>query len=205
MYERALIDIQTAKELFQIADKHHKPFTHPPLTRYSRPRAVNRRIEMNDAISGIVRTSASNTASAAKLDQETAKSAEQVSGGLNNAAESSVSSKYDTLDLSREYLKYKTQSDNKALSDKTSQMNSTVLSQAASSTKKKNARDRLDPDHEPDMQELLFDKEVSGKDRAQEADEKNPESEPEVTENPEPVQLTVGNLNLIALSKKRFR
>lgn len=82
---------------------------------------------MNAAISSVVRTQSSNSASASKLESETAKSAEEVTGGQNTAVETSVSSKYDTLDLSRDYLEYKTQSENSSLQDETSQLNTTIV------------------------------------------------------------------------------
>lgn len=83
---------------------------------------------MNAAISSVIKSQSANPAStAAKAEIETSKSTEQVTGGLNTAAESSVSSKFDTLDLSREYVQYKTQSQNSALQDQTSQLNSTVV------------------------------------------------------------------------------
>lgn len=84
-------------------------------------------MSMNAAISSVIRNQASNSASAGKIESETIKSAEEVSGGQNTAVESSVSSKYDTLDLSQEYLEYKTQSQNGAVQDQTSQLNSTML------------------------------------------------------------------------------
>jgi DNA-directed RNA polymerase alpha subunit len=85
-------------------------------------------IAMNAAISSVIRSQSSNPAStAAKAENETSKSTEHVTGGLNTAVESSVSSKFDTLDLSREYVQYKTQSQNSALQDQTSQLNSTVV------------------------------------------------------------------------------
>lgn len=86
---------------------------------------------MNAAISSVLRTQVSNSASASKIESETIKSAEEVSGGLNTASETSVSSKFDTLELSREYLEYKTQGESIALQDKTSQLNSTVVQNAA--------------------------------------------------------------------------
>lgn len=82
---------------------------------------------MNAVISGVVRTQSSNSASASKLESETAKSAEEVTGGQNTAVETSVSSKYDTLDLSRDYLEYKTQSENSSLQDETSQLITTIV------------------------------------------------------------------------------
>lgn len=82
---------------------------------------------MNAVISNVMRTQSSNPAAASKLESETVKSAEQVTGGQNTSVESSVSSKYDTLELSRKYLEYRTQSENKALQDETSQLNSTVV------------------------------------------------------------------------------
>lgn len=83
---------------------------------------------MNAAISNVVRTQSSSPATAsAKAESETIKSTEQVTGGLNTAVESSVSSKFDTLDLSRDYVQYRTQSQNTALQDQTSQLNSTVI------------------------------------------------------------------------------
>jgi hypothetical protein len=92
---------------------------------------------MNEAISNVARTQSSNPAKAGRLEQETFKSAEQIAGGQNNATETSVSSKYDTLDLSREYLKYKTQGGNAALSDQTSQLNATVIEYAAAANRKR--------------------------------------------------------------------
>ena len=82
---------------------------------------------MNAIISSVVRTQSSNSASASKLESETIKSAEEVTGGQNTAVETSVSSKYDTLDLSRDYLEYKTQSENSSLQDQTSQLNTTIV------------------------------------------------------------------------------
>jgi len=82
---------------------------------------------MNAAISSVVRNQVSNSASASKIESDTIKSAEEVSGGMNNASETSVSSKYDTLELSRDYLEYKTRGENIAMQDKTSQLNATVL------------------------------------------------------------------------------
>ncbi len=82
---------------------------------------------MNAVISSVIKTQASNSASAGKLESETIKSAEEVSGGQNVAVESSVSSKYDTLELSQEYVEYKTQSQNSAVQDQTSQLNSTII------------------------------------------------------------------------------
>jgi hypothetical protein len=82
---------------------------------------------MNAIISSVVRTQSSNTATASKLESETIKSAEEVTGGQNTAVETSVSSKYDTLDLSRDYLEYKTQSENSSLQDQTSQLNTTIV------------------------------------------------------------------------------
>ena len=86
---------------------------------------------MNAAIASAVRTQAANTETAGKLERETVKSAEQAAGGQNTAAETSVSSKYDTLDLSRKYLEYRTQTENRALQDETSQLNSTVVKKAS--------------------------------------------------------------------------
>lgn len=86
---------------------------------------------MNAAIASAVRTQAANTETAGKLERETIKSAEQAAGGQNTAAETSVSSKYDTLDLSRKYLEYRTQTENRALQDETSQLNSTVVKKAS--------------------------------------------------------------------------
>lgn len=82
---------------------------------------------MNEAIASVVRTQSANPAAALKADNETAKSTETVTGGMNLAEESAVSSKYDTLDLSREYVNYKTKGENSSLQDQTSQLNSTVL------------------------------------------------------------------------------
>ena len=82
---------------------------------------------MNAIISGVVKTQSSNPASSSKLESETVKSAEEVTGGQNTAVETSVSSKYDTLDLSRDYLEYKTKSENSSLQDETSQLNTTIV------------------------------------------------------------------------------
>jgi hypothetical protein len=92
---------------------------------------------MNAAISSVVRNQqASNTTMADKVESESVKSAEEVSGGLNNASETSVSSKYDTLELSRDYLEYKSRGENIALQDKTSQLNATVLQNAFKNSRK---------------------------------------------------------------------
>jgi hypothetical protein len=92
---------------------------------------------MNAAISSVIRSQSANPASAtAKAENETSKSTEQVTGGLNTAVESSVSSKFDTLDLSREYVQYKTQSQNSTLQDQTSQLNSTVVRYLSGSKEK---------------------------------------------------------------------
>lgn len=92
---------------------------------------------MNAAISSVIRSQSANPASAtAKAESETSKSTEQVTGGLNTAFESSVSSKFDTLDLSREYVQYKTQSQNSTLQDQTSQLNSTVVKYLSGSKEK---------------------------------------------------------------------
>ncbi len=48
----------------------------------------------------------------------------------------SAGPKYDTFELSRDYLEYKTQGDNLAMQDKTSQLNATVLQSALKSGKK---------------------------------------------------------------------
>jgi hypothetical protein len=91
---------------------------------------------MNAAISSVVRNQqASNTTMADKVESESVKSAEEVSGGLNNASETSVSSKYDTLELSRDYLEYKSRGENIAMQDKTSQLNATVLQNALTNGK----------------------------------------------------------------------
>lgn len=90
---------------------------------------------MNDAIASVARTQAPNAASAGKIEREAFKAAEEVVGGQNTATESSVSSKYDTLDLSRSYVKYKTQSGNSTLYDQTNQLNSTVIEYAAGASK----------------------------------------------------------------------
>lgn len=82
---------------------------------------------MNEAIATVVRTQSSNPASAVKRESETAKATEAVTGGLNLAPESAVSSKFDTLNLSNDYVKYKTKGENSSLQDQTSQRNSTVL------------------------------------------------------------------------------
>lgn len=117
---------------------------------------------MNAVISNVVRTQTSNSAAAGKLDQETLKSAEQVTGGLNTSAETSVSSKYDTLDLSREYLKYKTQGENKALQDQTNQLNSTVIQYAAASNQKKPVYDyQLYSYNEFELLAMLYDGEIT--------------------------------------------
>ncbi len=84
---------------------------------------------MNAVISGVVRTQTTNSAAATKLESESIESAEKVTGGQNTAVETSVSSKYDTLDLSNDYLKYKTQGENSSIQDETSQLNTTVVRQ----------------------------------------------------------------------------
>jgi len=94
---------------------------------------------MNAVISSVVRAQASNPASASKIESETAKSVEEVSGGQNTASETSVSSKYDTLDLSQDYLEYKTQSENTTLQDETNQLNSTVAKYTAESSSEETA------------------------------------------------------------------
>jgi hypothetical protein len=91
---------------------------------------------MNAAISSVVRTQVSNSTATSKIESETAKSAERISGGMNNASETAVSSKYDTFELSRDYLEYKTQGDNVAMQDRTSQLNATILQPALRSGKK---------------------------------------------------------------------
>lgn len=91
---------------------------------------------MNAVISSVIRTQSSNPAAAAKIEREVAKSAEEVTGGQNTAVESSVSSKYDTLELSQNYIRYKMQSENSTLNDLTSQLNSTVIEYAANQNKK---------------------------------------------------------------------
>lgn len=82
---------------------------------------------MNAVISSVVKTQAVNFTAASRLETEAAKSAEEVTGGQNTAAETSVSSKYDTLALSRDYLEYKTQGENSSIQDETSQLNATVI------------------------------------------------------------------------------
>lgn len=72
---------------------------------------------MNAVISSVVKTQTANSAAAGKLESDAAKSAEEVTGGRNTAAETSVSSKYDTLDLSRDYLEFRTQSENSSIQD----------------------------------------------------------------------------------------
>ena len=92
---------------------------------------------MNEAIASVARTQSSNPAAASKVESEAVKSAEEITGGMNLAKESSVSSRYDTLDLSREYVKYKMNGENSTLQDQTSQLNSTVLQLFSSSSGKK--------------------------------------------------------------------
>jgi len=99
---------------------------------------------MNAAISSVIRTQSSNPASASKVENEAVKSAEAAAGGQNIAEETSVSSKFDTLELSQKYLAYRTQSENKALQDKTSQLNSTVIKKY--SEEKKFQNDKKDSD-----------------------------------------------------------
>lgn len=82
---------------------------------------------MNAVISSVVKTQSVNFTAAAKHESEAVKSAEEVTGGQNTAVESSISSKYDTLDLSRDYLEYKTQSGNSSIQDETSQLNATII------------------------------------------------------------------------------
>ena len=82
---------------------------------------------MNEAVSSVVRTQSSNSAAAKKVESETVKSAQEVFGGQNTALETVVSSRYDTVELSREYLEYKTHSENSTLQDETNQLNSTVI------------------------------------------------------------------------------
>lgn len=82
---------------------------------------------MNAVISSVVKTQAANFTAASKLETEAVKSAEEVTGGQNTAVETSVSSKYDTLDLSRDYLEYKMQGENSSIRDETSQLNATVI------------------------------------------------------------------------------
>lgn len=92
---------------------------------------------MNAAISSVIRSQSANPATATeKAESETSKSTERVTGGLNTAVESSVSSKFDTLDLSKDYVQYKTQSQNSALQDQTSQLNSTVVRYLSGSKEK---------------------------------------------------------------------
>jgi hypothetical protein len=92
---------------------------------------------MNAAISSVVRAQTSNSATATKMERETIKSAEQLTGGQNISVESSVSSKYDTVELSRQYVEYKTQGQNSTLHDQTSQLNSTLTgSQLRETTRK---------------------------------------------------------------------
>jgi len=82
---------------------------------------------MNAVISSVVKTQSVNFTAAAKHESEAVQSAEEVTGGQNTAVETSVSSKYDTLDLSRNYLEYKTQSENSSIQDETSQLNATAI------------------------------------------------------------------------------
>lgn len=86
---------------------------------------------MNAAIASAVRSQAVNTETAVKIERETIRSAELAAGGQNTAAETSVSSKYDTLELSRKYLEYRTQTENRALQDETSQLNTTIVKKAS--------------------------------------------------------------------------
>jgi hypothetical protein len=92
---------------------------------------------MNEAIANVIRTQSVNPTASIKADSDTAKATEAVTGGLNLAPESVVSSKYDTLNLSNEYVNYRTKGDNTALHDQTSQLNSTVLQLFSSSSGKK--------------------------------------------------------------------
>jgi len=86
---------------------------------------------MNAAMASAVRTQAANPETAGRIERETVKSAEQAAGGQNIAFETSVSSKYDTLELSRKYLEYRTQTESKTLQDETSQLNSTIVKKAS--------------------------------------------------------------------------
>lgn len=117
---------------------------------------------MNGAISSVVRRHTSNPATANKLESETIKSAAEMSGGQNNAVESSVSSKYDTLDLSREYIKYKTLSQNSALHDQTSQLNSTVIRQLMIDRN----NEEKEKEKEEKEEEAEKEEEIAGRDQA---------------------------------------
>lgn len=92
---------------------------------------------MNEVIAIVAKNQSSNPAAASKIESEAVKSAEEITGGMNLAKETSVSSRYDTLDLSREYVKYKMNGENSTLQDQTSQLNSTVLQLFSSSSGKK--------------------------------------------------------------------
>lgn len=92
---------------------------------------------MNEAIANVIRTQSVNPTAAIKADSDTAKATESITGGLNLTTESVVSSKYDTLALSNDYVNYRTKGDNTALHDQTSQLNSTVLQLFSSGSGKK--------------------------------------------------------------------
>lgn len=96
---------------------------------------------MNAVISSAVRTQALNPESAGKIEREAIKSAEEAAGGQNTAVETSVSSKYDTLELSKKYLEYKTQTESSTLQDETSQLNSTVVKKASDIKDSSEAKD----------------------------------------------------------------
>lgn len=139
-------------------------------------------IAMNAVISNVAKAQVTNSAATVKMEQETAKSAEQTVGGQNTAAETSVSSKYDTLELSREYLKYKTQGENSALSDQTSQLNATVLKFAAQNHKEIVYNYQLYSYTETELLEMLFNgtismeeynNEMAGRDPGFEAENQN--------------------------------
>lgn len=130
---------------------------------------------MNAVISNVVKAQVSNSQAAGKMEQETAKTAEQTAGGQNTAAETSVSSKYDTLELSKEYVKYKTQGENSALSDNTSQLNATVLKFAAATRKEIIYNYQLYSYTEAELMEMLFNGTISVEEYNKEMAGRDPE------------------------------
>lgn len=142
---------------------------------------------MNDAIASVARTQAPNSASAGKIEHEAFKAAEEVVGGQNTATESSVSSKYDTLDLSRAYVKYKTQSGNSALYDQTNQLNSTVIEYAAGSgknNKQVSFNYQLYSYTETELLEMMNAGKITPEEYEKEMKSRNPDFEKEIKRGP---------------------
>lgn len=130
---------------------------------------------MNSVISNVVKTQVSNSTAAGRMEQEAAKAAEQTAGGQNTADESSVSSKYDTLALSKEYVKYKTQGGNIPLSDMTGQLNSTALKFIAATRKEIIYNYQLYSYTETELSEMLLDGTISQEEYNREMAERNPD------------------------------